>query len=262
MLTKFIAGPRQGEYNYLYSDSERLYKHNLKTLPNDWYWREHGHRVIYKINKQGFRMEKNFEDIDLENYSISLGCSYALGQGMPFDETYSFKITQQQNVDLVLLANAGHGFDTFFHNFFLFIETYKKLPKFVLIGHTTPERKTYWVKNSFFEYTPESIHKIREKTYREFLTFEANFFHDFQIKRLSMINFLKTNNIPYLEFTGMPDVVLYEHLNIPCRNDLKTHHKPLARDHQLYKGLLATHPGFEYQESVINYFNETIGKDL
>ena len=118
MLTRFISDITPGEYEYLLGDTKQLYKFNFKNLPKDWYWREHSHLVNYKINKQSFRGDKDFEDIDLENYCISLGCSYAFGQGMPFDETYSFKIAQQKNVDLVLLASPGHGFDTFFHNFF------------------------------------------------------------------------------------------------------------------------------------------------
>lgn len=258
----YFIGLCKGQYDFLLGDSEALYKKNLSTMPEDWFWRN-GPKITYNINEQGFRMNKHLNDVDFDNYCVSLGCSYAFGQGMPYDDLYSVKIAKKYKTDLVLMGSPGHGIDTFFHNFFLLIDIYKKLPKFVLIAQSSLERKTYWINDEWAMYTPENIHrKERRKSYMEFLKHEANYFYDFQSKRSALINFLYFNRIPYLEFTGFFNIEIYDNLlKIPNLN-VRSTTQPLARDHQYYNGKLATHPGFEYQKNVINMFDHTVGKLL
>lgn len=247
-----------GVYKFLEPDSEKRFHKNRKKLGKDWYW-FNGPDITYNINNDGFRMNKDFKDVDFNNYFLSIGCSYAFGIGMPYDSLYTSIIAKETNSDAVLLANPGHGMDTFFHNFFVWIETYKKLPNFVILGHTSTERKTFWIGDDRYSYeTFISGHTKgkRSRSYKEYLLYETHSCFDYRTKHLAIKNFCKSNNIPLIEFTGFSEP-LFDSLNIP---DLKANCiAPLARDH-LYNGdVLATHPGYDYQENVINYVKGKLG---
>lgn len=254
----FIVSYKQGKYKFLDLDSEQLFLKNKKKLGKKWYW-YNGPQIKYKINKQGFRMDKDFEDVNLDNYFLSIGCSFAFGLGMPYEELYTNLVAKETNTDSVLLANTGQGMDTFFHNFFVWVSRYKKLPKFVLLAHSTSERKTYWVGNNsrlYEVYTGHHINGKRQSSYKEYLRYESYSFFDYRVKHAAIKSFCNSNNIPLIEFSGFSDELLVS-LDVQFLRDT-TESKPLARDHHSINNQLVTHPGYDYQSNVLNYVKEKL----
>jgi hypothetical protein len=239
-----------GTYSFDGTDTEELYNQNRQTLGPSWFW-YNGPHIDYRINEQGFRMLKDFEDIDLDGYFLSLGCSFARGNGMPFEETYGHRLSIELGLDLVSLTNPGHGMDTFFHNFFMWVNKFQKLPKFVLLGHSNPHRKTYWVDELWTTYKPAEPGRCRDQSYKEFIQYESNELFDYRIKLTAIRAFCQSHNIKCIEFTGFDDHSL-EKMNVPNLNtnllDL-----PMARDYRFKDGTLYAHPGYEYQLNVVEY---------
>lgn len=247
-----------GIYSFDGSDTQELYDQNRQTLGPEWFWYD-GPHIDYRINAQGFRMLKDFESIDLNRYFLSIGCSFARGNGMPFEETYAHRLSVDLGLDLVSLTNPGHGMDTFFHNFFMWVDTYRKLPKFVLLGHSNPHRKTYWIDDLWTTYKPAEPGRYRDHSYKEFVQYESKELFDYRIKLRAIKAFCRSHDIPLIEFTGFEDEFL-AHLGIP---NLHTDQLglPMARDYRYSDGVLSAHPGYEYQLNVVEYVKTQLSQD-
>jgi hypothetical protein len=60
-------------------DSKEFFEQNLKTKPEDWYYRTH--EVKYTLNSLGYRT-KEFDDIDWKESIVIFGCSLIFGVGV------------------------------------------------------------------------------------------------------------------------------------------------------------------------------------
>lgn len=112
------------------SDIVERYLQNLKTQPEDWYYRSN--KVIYDINRYGHR-SKNIEDIDLDNYILFTGCSHAEGIGLELEKTFPYLTANDLGIDYYNLALGGSGIDVMTYNLIMWINTVKKLPKALII---------------------------------------------------------------------------------------------------------------------------------
>lgn len=254
---RFIRAP-SGTYRFDGIDTEELYNNNRQILGPSWFWYD-GPEIEYRINAQGFRMLKDFGEIDLDCYFLSIGCSFAFGEAMPFEETYAHQLSTQLGIDLVSLSNPEHGIDTFFHNFFMWVDTYQKLPKFVLFGHSDPYRKTYWIDDLWTTYKPAEPGRYRDQSYKEFVQFESTYLFDYRIKLTAIKTYCESHNIKFIEFTGFDNEFLTQ-MGIPNLNT-NLQGLPRARDYRYRDGILYAHPGYEYQLNVAEYVKTQLSQD-
>jgi hypothetical protein len=112
------------------SDNKELYEKNLKTKPDDWYYRTN--TLDYKRNSLGHRCNE-IADIDLENYILTVGCSHTEGIGLEVEETYTHQLSKKFKCDYYNMGMAGTGIDTMMHNLTVWFATVKKQPKLVVM---------------------------------------------------------------------------------------------------------------------------------
>ena len=114
------------------SDSKQLFEENLKTKPDDWYYRTN--KIEYKRNSLGHRCNE-LAHIDLDNYILTIGCSHTEGSGLSIENTYSHMLSKKMNCDYYNLALAGTGIDTMMHNLTVWFSTVKKHPKLLVVQY-------------------------------------------------------------------------------------------------------------------------------
>lgn len=252
---KGACGPCCGQIlEFFPGDTKELFEKNRKNLDKSWYW-HNGPKITYKINNDGFRMDKDFDEIVKENYFLSIGCSFAFGIGMPYEELYTNLLAKDLNMNSVLLANPGMGMDAFFHNFFVWIEKYKKTPpKFVILVHTSLDRKTFYLEhNSYVSQTTMHPRLERNKSFKEYITHEYDELIDYKLKNLSIKNYCHAAKIKLIEFSSFEDCV--EKLQLDHVDFYKAEDNvPFARDFSK----LGVHPGYGYQTRVFNYLKKQL----
>jgi hypothetical protein len=129
------------------SDTSIIFEENLKTQPDDWYYRNI--KISYNRNLHGHRC-KNISEIDFDNYILFAGCSHTEGLGLELEKTYPYLLSQEVNCDYYNLSIGGTGVDVVTHNLIVWLNTYKK-PKAIIIQ---------WPVASRFVYSTEDPHKI------------------------------------------------------------------------------------------------------
>jgi len=97
--------------NWLPTDTEELYKFNLKNRYNDL--KSNGcidNPVTYKFNSDGFRCGEFSQDPSI----LFLGCSFTLGIGIPIEQIWPELVAQQLNMRCANLGQGGASSDTAF----------------------------------------------------------------------------------------------------------------------------------------------------
>jgi hypothetical protein len=128
--------PAQRNENFSGSDTLEHYLENLKTKPDDWYYRNRP--ISYNRNTNGHRC-KEISDIDFDNYILTTGCSHTEGIGLELEKTYPYVLSQNINCDYYNLGLGGAGVDVMIHNLTVWLNTYKK-PKALIVQWPTSVR--------------------------------------------------------------------------------------------------------------------------
>jgi hypothetical protein len=174
-----FLGYHTAKHNELFSgsDSEQLYKQNLQSKPNDWYYRTN--EISYVRNNNGHRC-KNIEDIDLDNYILIIGCSQTEGIGLKIEDTYPYLLSKKLNCDYYNLGICATGIDVLNYNLVTWFAKIKKPPKLLVVQWPNQVRMTLinYPKYKTFEYTPHGIWSSYVKDIGEFLVLgeQINFF--------------------------------------------------------------------------------------
>jgi len=184
--------------NFHGSDSEEVFKHNLKIQPADWYYRTH--EITYVRNSNGHRC-KEIKDINLDNYILFAGCSHTEGVGLELEKTYSHLLSQKMNCDYYNLAVGGTGIDVLHHNIVTWFAKVKQPPKLLIVQWQVQGRVT--VKN--FSNDPKLWYTYGVWTAREnkdvgnFLSYgnAINFFKSRQVLAKTIIHTVA--NCPIIE---------------------------------------------------------------
>jgi len=116
--------------DFVGSDQEIIFKENLNTQADDWYYRSR--KITYLYNSLGHRC-KDVEDIDLDNYILFAGCSHAEGIGLELEKTYSYRVAEMLGCDYYNLALGGSGIDLMTHNLALWNSYVPKKPKALIM---------------------------------------------------------------------------------------------------------------------------------
>ena len=123
---------------YTGSDSLENYEKQLKSKPNDWYYKDLP--IEYRLNKNGHR-SKDIVDLNLEDYILFIGCSHTYGVGNRLEDTYPFLLSQNLNCDYYNLAIGGTGSDTAYHNLNVWLTRFQNnMPKLIIWQWIYPAR--------------------------------------------------------------------------------------------------------------------------
>ncbi len=113
-------------------------------------WRFHNLPITYKVNSHGYRMNKQLDEIDFDNYIAFFGCSFTVGVGLPLEETYAYRIADiyglgdnYVNASMVssspsfVVANMVHMF-----------KNVPRLPRAIIVNWPPLNRIHYWHKDN------------------------------------------------------------------------------------------------------------------
>ena len=116
--------------NYNCTDSKELFEQNLKTQPQDWYYRTHP--VKYTLNSLGYRT-KEFDDIDWKESIVIFGCSYIFGTGVTDEHTIPHFLEQLSGRPVINMGIPGSSIQTALHNSIILSDSEYPTPKVVVI---------------------------------------------------------------------------------------------------------------------------------
>ena len=291
-LIKSDLLPNSTTSSFIHLDSEKQFRINQTTLGKDWYWYDKS--FTYQINDYGYRMNKDLHEVNFDNYIAFFGCSFTVGQGLPLEHTFAYKIAQQANMDYVNAALLGSSTDSVFYNFTKLVSTAPNLPKIVVINWPQFSRAMYWYKDSiidFLPYTPDTDRpsegvKFWINSYKSHVLETSNFINRLDYIRQNIITFCNLAGIKLFEFTTYQySDAEYEYANsrmwhvswlnewpieLRGRELLEFQNQYFARDiaprsNKILKWLKFpnylvgwAHPGIAYQDQVVDKFFATV----
>lgn len=200
----FIGNEQRNPILFTGHDSQRLYDSHLKTMPDDWYYRQK--IITYNYNNFGHR-SKNIEEIDLSNYILFFGCSHTMGIGNAVEDTYPYLIANTLKCDYYNMSVEGSGTDIMMHNLTTWLLHVKEKPKLLVWQWPNPQRYLT-VEGTAPHIIANGIWKHNSKKNTDFiLAGDANnFFHS---KTLLSAEYLKTltskKQIPIIEVSLIND---------------------------------------------------------
>ena len=291
-LIKSNLLPNSTISSFIPLDSEKQFKINQSILGKDWYWYDKS--FTYQINDYGYRMNKDLHEVNFDNYIAFFGCSYTVGQGLPLEYTFAYKIAQQTNMDYVNAAIIGSSTDLVFYNFTKLISSAPKLPKTVVINWPHFTRTMYWYKDSiinFLPHTPDTDRpsegvKFWINSYKSHVLETSNFINRLDYIRQNINAFCNLAGIKLFEFTthqyGEAEYEYAESkmwhvhwldewpIRLQGRELLEFQNRYFARDmapnnNKILKLLRSpkslvgwAHPGIVYQARVVDKFFSTV----
>ena len=131
------------------SDSKELFEQNLKTKPEDWYYRTH--EVKYTLNSLGYRT-REFNDIDWKESIVMFGCSYVFGIGVTDEHTISYFLEQLSGRPVINMGVGGGSIQTALHNSIILNDSKYPTPKAVVHILTALDRYQLYGNNFVFHY--------------------------------------------------------------------------------------------------------------
>jgi len=133
----FIGNYPSVTVNFSGGDKESYYLQNLKSQPDDWYYRTK--EISYYYNSFGHRSNE-IDAIDLDNYILITGCSHTEGMGLEIEKTYPYLIADSLGCDYYNIAVSGSGIDVMTFNLLTWISKTKKMPKALIVQWPGNER--------------------------------------------------------------------------------------------------------------------------
>ena len=134
--------------------------------------------LINEYNSSGFRMTKELEDIDLDNYCLFLGSSHTEGVGVEIEQRYSTLVSAVLKCEEVNLSVGGGGIDAVEHNLLSWFMHTKKEPKHIIIEWPAYQRfmqdiyeqknmcpAGIWSEPEFLVYADQALYLKAELTY-------------------------------------------------------------------------------------------------
>jgi hypothetical protein len=209
------------------SDKKSTLNENLKTQPEDWYYRNH--RVKYTLNSQGYRTQE-FDDIDWSESVVIFGCSYIFGTGVTDEHTISYFLEKILNRPVVNMGIGGSSIQVAFHNSIIMEKKYSP-PKAVIYVWTSLTRNTIYTKDDGIIHSGEWNNKELEFNYVDIVThnlLNILYIRDLWKDKTKMIEyspFKQTKNVIETVFSDKTNPMI---LNLPDKNldrarDLRHH---------------------------------------
>lgn len=255
------------------NDTEADYQQNLERLGEEWRFRTVP--VSYKWNRQGYRMVE-LEEIDQSNYILFLGCSFAVGIGLPLEETYPYQIAAQLGLgtNYVNASINGGSPSTVVLNLVSLLSTALTPPLAVHINWPSPHRQHYWYKDTIqlllpnYRPHPHPGDLYWRHAYETTIGEDSHIRHTWHHLVATAATLCKLGGIPLVQMTTHGDSAL-THPHVPhiprattvdlaqAARHRSIHHinRVFARDIQQQSDrALWAHPGIYHQDLVVQHF--------
>ena len=135
--------------DFVPADTKELFEKNLKTQPDNWYYRTH--EVKYTANSLGYRT-REFDDIDWKESIVVFGCSYIFGIGVTDEHTIPYFLEQLCGRPVINMGIGGSSIQTALHNSIILNDSEYPIPKAVIYLFTNLERFQLYKNNSVEHY--------------------------------------------------------------------------------------------------------------
>lgn len=242
--------------NFLHTDTEKLFKSNLDKLPQDWIWRNRP--ISYQLNRLGRRMNKEVHEVDFNNYFAFFGCSYTVGIGLPLEETFAYRISQQEKVDYINAAIGGGSIEFVQADVVKLFSSAPSYPKVVFVCWPDCVRTMFWNYNSVNFYLPKRYEHLPSKhLYKQFLLDADNLNYRIANVVESVRTICRLANVKLVEFTISQSCdSFFSLLNVTRltemfkSKDINLHY---ARD----VDNRGSHPGLSTQNEVISLWSQS-----
>lgn len=132
--TGFLARAFKNNLKSWEGNEQELYKKNIQVLDINL-WRFFKEDITYKTNSEGFRCDKDFDEIDWKNTIAVVGCSFIYGQGMPSHLTVSSILTDDYDIPCVNMGCPGASNFMIHTNAIHVMKKYKPKKVIILWSH-------------------------------------------------------------------------------------------------------------------------------
>lgn len=132
--TGFLARAFKNNLKSWEGNEQELYKKNIQVLDINR-WRFFKEDITYKTNSEGFRCDKDFDEIDWKNTIAVVGCSFIYGQGMPSHLTVSSILTDDYDIPCVNMGCPGASNFMIHTNAIHVMKKYKPKKVIILWSH-------------------------------------------------------------------------------------------------------------------------------
>ena len=176
-------------------DSKERYEENLKNKLYElqkFNWVDS--TFTYKFNSHGFRCE----EFTAEPSVMFLGCSHTCGIGLPLENTWTYLVSKQLNLNMINLGLGGSGPDTAFRLANHYIPQLKQ--KIVIYLQSYKERFSLLTKDKVHQFSPIFYPKEFEKFYFEWISYEENIILHELKHNLAIEMLCNKNNIKLITF--------------------------------------------------------------
>lgn len=131
------------EWEFQGSDTKSTFDENLKTQPDDWYYRTN--KIKYTLNSEGYRT-REFCDIDWENSIVMFGCSFIFGTGVDDTHTIPYFLEKNLGIPVVNMGIGGSSIQLDYHNSIMMEKKYPS-PKAIIYVWTSLTRDLVYTKD-------------------------------------------------------------------------------------------------------------------
>jgi hypothetical protein len=128
------------------NDHKELFEQNLKTQPDDWYYRTH--EVKYTLNSLGYRT-REFDDIDWKESIVMFGCSFVFGIGVTDKHTIPYFLEQLSGRPVINMGIGASSIQTVLHNSIILNDSKYPTPKAVVNMRTDLNRYQLYENNLY-----------------------------------------------------------------------------------------------------------------
>jgi hypothetical protein len=266
---------------YAGTDTEDIHKANRTMFGKEWKY--YDSNFTYKFNKYGYRMNKQLDQIDFDNYIAFFGCSYTVGQGLPLEDTFAWRIAQELGLGDNYINGAIAGSSSSFVglNVIHLLKTAPKLPRAIIINWPAIHRLHYWYTGkinfmlpNFKPPTKPEWFNYWRNAYETTVVEESHITNSFAYLADTVHTMCRLAGIPLFQFSTNPchqiedNILFFEQykniLNIPMNDrdnysladldSLEVVNKTQARDLKLFNNRIIAHPGIAHQNNIVDKF--------
>jgi hypothetical protein len=180
--------------NFCPEDTKELFEQNLKTQPDDWYYRTH--EVKYTLNSLGYRT-KEFDDIDWKESIVIFGCSHIFGSGVTDEHTIPYFLEQLSGRPVINMGMGGSSIQTALHNSIILNDSKYPTPKVIIYAWTVLSRFQIYEEN-YVDFN--GTWNKKEGKNQRFSNLHNT--TPFNLMNIKMIRNLWKNKTVYREFSG------------------------------------------------------------
>lgn len=271
-MSYLIKSPYDNEWAvsqpFAHTDSKYRFDKNQLRFGKKWVW--YDRPVSYNFNQYGYRMDKELDEVDFDNYIAFFGCSFSVGIGLPIEETYAFRISKTLGTDYLNASMGGASCDFVFHNIVELLSSSVKKPKAIIINWPEITRTFYWVDNKmeFHLANAPTTTDHWTRAYAAFLMEDSQINNRFKFMRTVVKLLCQLSDVRLYEFTThqsdaekffvdypeIKQIYLMPQDSVEDKATVEFINKYCARDIDLVttKYGNGSHPGIYFQNAVEN----------